>query len=71
MSGLLRLKGIGPVTLEKLGKIGIYTVEDLLKKMPADYVDLDAVSDLNAAENGDFVVFGVYIEYAARPVRRG
>ena len=71
MSELLKLKGIGPVTLEKLGKIGIYTVEDLLKKMPADYVDLDAVSDLNAAENGDFVVFGVYIEYAARPVRRG
>lgn len=68
---LIKLKGIGPVTLEKLSRLGIFTIEELLKKTPADYVDLDAVNNLSAAENGDFVVTVVTIEYAARPVKRG
>lgn len=68
---LLKLKGIGPVTLEKLSALGINSVEELLKKTPVDYVDLDAVGDLSRAENGDFVVSVVTVEYASRPVRRG
>ena len=70
-SELLKIKGIGPVTAEKLGKLGIYTPEELIAYTPADYIDLDAESDLKIAENGDFVVAVLFIEYAARPVRRG
>ena len=70
-SELLKIKGIGPVTLEKLGKLGIFTPEELIAETPADYIDLDAESDLKAAENGDFVVAVLFIEYAAKPLRRG
>ena len=64
-SELLKIKGIGPVTSEKLGKLGIFTPEELIAYTPVDYIDLDAESDLKIAENGDFVVAVLFIEYAA------
>lgn len=70
-SELLKIKGIGPVTSDKLGKLGIFTPEELIAYTPVDYIDLDAESDLKIAENGDFVVAVLFIEYAAKPVRRG
>ena len=69
-SELLKIKGIGPVTAEKLGKLGIYTPEELIAYTPSDHIDLDAETDLKIAETGDLVAAVLFIEYPATPARR-
>lgn len=68
---LLKVKGVGPVTLEKLNYLGIYSQRDLLRFLPSRYIDLDAISDLSVADNGDFVVLVVNITTASRPIKKG
>ena len=68
---LLKVKGVGPVTLEKLNYLGINSIKDLLRFMPSKYIDLDAISDLQGADNGDFVVLVLNIVSSSRPVRKG
>ena len=70
-SELLGVKGVGPVTLEKLNYLGIYSRRGLIEKTPVDYIDLDAVSDLDKAEDGEFVVLVTEIVTAGRPFRKG
>lgn len=68
---LLKVKGVGPVTLEKLNYLGIYSQKDILRFLPSRYIDLDAVSDLKEADNGDFVVLVLTITSASRPIKKG
>ncbi len=68
---LLKVKGVGPVTLEKLNYLGIYSQKDILRFLPSRYIDLDAVSDLTEADNGDFVVLVLKITSASRPIKKG
>ncbi len=68
---LLKVKGVGPVTLEKLNFLGINTQKEILRFLPSKYIDLDAISDLTVADNGDFVVLVLNITSAARPIKKG
>ncbi|MBQ8178155.1 MAG: ATP-dependent DNA helicase RecG [Clostridia bacterium] len=68
---LLKVKGVGPVTLEKLNYLGIYSQRELLRFLPSRYIDLDANSDLSVADNGDFVVLVLKITSASRPIKKG
>ncbi len=68
---LLKVKGVGPVTLEKLNYLGIYSPKEILRFLPSKYIDLDAVSDLSVADNGDFVVLVLNITSSSRPIKKG
>ncbi len=68
---LLKVKGVGPVTLEKLNFLGINNQKEILRFLPSKYIDLDAISDLTAADNGDFVVLVLSITSASRPIKKG
>lgn len=70
-SELLKVKGVGPVTLEKLNYLGINSQKDVLRFLPSKYIDLDAISDLSVADNGDFVVLVLEIVSASRPIKKG
>ena len=51
------LKGVGEKRAKILNKLGIFTVGDLLRSFPRDYVDFSeptAISELNPEENGVF-----------------
>ena len=68
---LLKVKGVGPVTLEKLNYLGIFSQRDILRFLPSKYIDLDAISDLSVADDGDFVVLVLEITSASRPIKKG
>jgi ATP-dependent DNA helicase RecG len=58
-SPLTRLPGVGPRRAEALARLGIATVEDLLRHAPRGYEDRGApvpVAHAAAREPGDFVV---------------
>ena len=40
------LKGVGPKIQEKLNKLGIYQVEDLLFHIPSKYLDKTTISPI-------------------------
>ena len=51
------LKWVGEKRAKILNKLGIFTVGDLLRSFPRDYVDFSeptAISELNPEENGVF-----------------
>lgn len=71
MRELIKVKGVGPKTLLKLNALGIYSVEDLLQRLPCDYINLDSVSNLDDAENGVFVLLSLEISAVSKPHKRG
>lgn len=71
MSELLALKGVGPKTVEKLNKMGIFSFGDLLERLPVDYIDFAAPSFLPLAEEGGFVFLCVRVEKVSKPFRKG
>ncbi len=68
---LLEVKGVGPVSLEKLRYLGIDSKRDLSLFSPTKYIDLDAVSDLNVADDGDFCVILTDVVSVSKPFRKG
>ncbi len=68
---LLEVKGVGPVSLQKLRYLGIDSKRDLSLFSPVKYIDLDAASDLNTAEHGDFCVVIACVVTVSKPFRRG
>lgn len=68
---LLEIKGVGPVSLEKLRYLGIDSKRDLSLFSPVQYIDLDAVSDLNVADDGDFCVILTDVVSVSKPFRKG
>lgn len=71
MRELIKVKGVGPKTLLKLNALGIYSVDDLLQRLPCDYINLDSVSNLDDAENGVFVLLSLEISNVSKPHKRG
>ena len=53
---LLKIKGIGAKTVEKLGKLGIYTLFDMVEFLPRKYWDMTVLSDLNNTAPNEYVL---------------
>lgn len=53
---LIDIKGVGEKTLEKLKKIGIESVRDVIYFYPKFYWDMTKETDLNEIESGDYVL---------------
>jgi ATP-dependent DNA helicase RecG len=59
-----RLKGVGPRNAEKLGNIGIETVQDVLFHLPSRYQDRTRVTPMGSLRAGDQVVVEGVVELA-------
>ena len=53
---LIDIKGVGDKTLLKLHKLGINTIDELVRFMPKFYFDMTHESDLNTCAQGDYVL---------------
>lgn len=53
---LIDIKGVGAKTLEKLNKLGINSVKDVIYFYPKFYWDMTKESDLDRVESGDYVL---------------
>ena len=53
---LIKLKGVGQKTLEKLAKLGISDEMTLLDFLPKTYWDMTKEGDLSSAEHGEYVL---------------
>ncbi|MGI9303999.1 MAG: ATP-dependent DNA helicase RecG, partial [Gammaproteobacteria bacterium] len=63
-------KGVGPRVAEKLGKLGIKTVEDLLFHLPMRYEDRTRVVPIGSLRVGDEAVVDVTVEHTEVTFRR-
>ncbi|PKF58005.1 ATP-dependent DNA helicase RecG [Alteromonadales bacterium alter-6D02] len=63
-SPLTDLKGVGAKMAEKLAKLELYTIEDLLFHLPNRYEDRTTLYTLNQIRPGDHVSFIATIEYS-------
>ena len=64
------LKGVGPKRAEKLARLDIYTIRDLLLHLPRDYEDRRTVTDIALAQIGQkHVVQGTIIDSDFRRTR--
>lgn len=51
------IKGVGPKTIEKLAKLNIFTVENLIFTIPSAYTDFSSPVSLKNVFAGDFCLF--------------
>ena len=58
------LKGVGPAVAEKLAKLGIYTIQDVLFHLPMRYEDRSQVVPINTLRPGQQVVVEGTIEHS-------
>lgn len=66
------LKGVGPARSEKLGRMGIVTVRDLLYHIPRRYEDASTVSPIGTVDVGmDVTVVGTVRSAGILPTRKG
>lgn len=63
------LKGVGPRTLERLRRLGIASVQDLLLHLPLRYEDRTRVTPIGALRPGDQAVVDAVVEHGE--VRQG
>jgi ATP-dependent DNA helicase RecG len=56
------MKGVGPRNAERLGKIGISTVQDVLFHLPSRYQDRTRISPIGSLRPGDQVVIEATVE---------
>ena len=68
---LSEIKGIGPITENKLKTLGIYTKKDLIEYLPKKYIDLSVVIDINIATEGQFCLFEGEIIDVEKPFKKG
>ncbi len=54
---LTQIRGIGPNVEEKLGRLGIYSIQDLLFHLPTRYQDRTRLSPIGSLQTGDEVTF--------------
>jgi ATP-dependent DNA helicase RecG len=66
------LKGVGPRNATALGKIGLFTVEDVLYHLPRRYEDRSHLPPIGQLHAGQFAtVRGKLVSVEARPTNRG
>ena len=67
------IKGVGSKTLLKLEKLGIKSIDDLVRFLPKKYWDMTKEADLDQAEHGDYVLIKgkVSKKYKVARIRRG
>lgn len=58
------LKGAGSKTLERLGKLGLHTVQDLLFHLPSRYEDRTSVAAMGSIRVGDHALIEGQVEIA-------
>jgi len=64
-SGLLQLKGVGPKVLERLSKLGLQTVEDVLFHLPFRYEDRTQVVPIGSLRHGQSALIEASVDYAS------
>jgi ATP-dependent DNA helicase RecG len=58
-----RLKGVGTSVAEKLNKLGIFSVQDVLFHLPHRYEDRTRVAAIGELQNGDVITINGRIDY--------
>lgn len=58
-----RLKGVGASVAEKLNKLGIFSVQDILFHLPHRYEDRTRVAAIGELQNGDVITINGRIDY--------
>jgi len=61
---LLQLKGVGPSVVEKLAKIGLHSIQDVLFNLPYRYEDRSRVVPIGALRQGQSSLIEGVINYA-------
>ena len=62
--GLLQLKGVGPKLVEKLSKIGLQTIQDVLFHLPFRYEDRTRIVPIGSLHQGQSALIEGEIDYA-------
>lgn len=70
-SPIQELKGVGPALARKFQRLGIETVNDLLRYYPRKYQDYSEVTDIAQLKPGQVSVRGRFKQVKGRFVRRG
>lgn len=61
---LLQLRGVGPKIAEKLGKIGLHTIQDVLFHLPYRYEDRTHIVPIGSLRQGQSALIEGEIDYA-------
>jgi len=62
--GLLQLKGVGPKVAEKLSKLGLNTIQDVLFHLPYRYEDRTHIVPIGALRQGQSALIEGTVDYA-------
>lgn len=65
------LRGVGPAIAAKFARLGINTVEDLLRYYPRKYQDYSVITPIAKLKPGIITVKGTFQQVTGRYVRRG
>jgi len=66
-----KLNGVGPALAAKLARLGVHSIEDLLRYYPRAYQDYSEITPIIRLKPGQVTVKGVFKQVKGRYVRRG
>ena len=64
------IKGVGDKTVQKLNKLDIFTVDDLVNYLPSHYIDLSHYDNIEDVEEGNYALLKVTITNVGRVTRK-
>ncbi len=68
-ANLSDIKGVGSAIEAKLKSLDIFCVQDLIKRLPRSYIDLDKVTPLGSAIDGDYCLLDIFIISKTKPYK--